>query len=192
MLDLGAAAERILGPTLAAEGLTIDGYSPSSITFRDERRVIELSYYREDLTPWLHVELGLRGSSGQLTVALWRLFPEVEALAARETCEFDSAELLEARLVEIRDDWLGRLIWPVFEKPERFRAGWLAQQAESEKRYEADVRRERLVQARWAYDHDNLARAVEQYTLAGLDDLTAADRRRYTMARRGLTSRARD
>jgi hypothetical protein len=46
------------------------------------------------------------------------------------------------------------------------------------------VRKQRIDQARWAYDHGDPAKAVEQYTLAGISDLTAADRRRYTMARR--------
>jgi hypothetical protein len=110
MLDLGAAAERILGPTLVAQGFTIDDYSQSSITFRDERRIIELSYYPEDPTPWLSVVLGLREPAGQLTVALWRLFPEVAALSARESSQFSSADQLDARLAVIRDNWLETLI----------------------------------------------------------------------------------
>ena len=184
VLDLGAASQQILGPTLAAHGFSVDGASESSIVYRDETRSIELGYYPEDPTPWLNVVLGLRTSGAELLVGLWRLYPEVSAAVAPGVGRFDSAESLDARLTTIRDDWLERLILPAFNQPERFRLAWRAQRDESEQTYEADVREQRLTQARWAYDHGDLPRAVEQFTLAGVDGLSAADRRRYVMASR--------
>jgi hypothetical protein len=79
VIDLGVAAQRVLGPTLVGEGFSIDGSSEWSVTFRAERRSIELSYYPEDPTPWLNVVLELWDSHAQMVVALWRLYPEVAA-----------------------------------------------------------------------------------------------------------------
>jgi hypothetical protein len=186
VIDLGAAAQRVLGSTLLGEGFTIDGSSEWSITFRDECRSIELSCYREDPTPWLNVVLGLRVSDAQMTVALWQLYPDVAALASLETGRVDSPELLTARLEMVRDEWLPTLIWPAFEQPERFREAWRAQRREAEERYVADVLRQRLQQARRAYDRGDFATAVEKYTLAGVAGLSAADNRRYVMARRRI------
>lgn len=189
MIDLGRAAQRVLGPTLFDEGFSIDGSSEWSITFRDERRSIELSCYREDPTPWLNVVLGLRDSEAQMTVALWRLYPDVAALGFLETGRVDSRELLAARLEMVRDEWLPSLVWPAFEQPERFREVWLAQRCESEQTYVANVLRQRLLRARRAYERGDFAAALEHYTQAGLADLSAVDNRRYVMARRSVEGR---
>lgn len=185
VIDLGVAAADVLTPTLADRGFVVDGSSSSAITFRDEQRLIELSYYPEDRTPWLSVVLGLRQAEVEIAVALWRLFPAVPGLAAVETSQFSSIGTLRSRLVKVRDAWLDEYIWPAFAQPERFRRAWLDQQDEAEQRYRTDVLQQRLRQARAAFDRGNLQQAAEQYTLAGLDELSAADRRRYVVARRG-------
>ncbi|WP_375431310.1 hypothetical protein [uncultured Friedmanniella sp.] len=182
-VDLGKAAGDVLGQTLADQGFVVDGSSSSAVTFRDEQRLLELSYYPEDPTPWLSVVLGLRETSAELRVALWRLFPEAPRLAAAENGQFSSSETLVDRLVTVRDAWLDQYIWPAFEQPERFRRAWLAQQDEAEQRYQAGVQDQRLRQARSAFDRGDLPEAVEQYPLAGIDSLSAADRGRYIRAR---------
>lgn len=184
VLDLGAETKRVLGPALADRGFSVDGSSEFSITYRDETRSIELGYYPEDPTPWLNVVLGLRVAGAELLVGLWRLCPEVSASQAPAVGRFDSVESLDARLVTVRDDWLDRLILPAFERPELFRVAWAEQRAETEQRFAKDVRDQRLAQARWAYEHDDFELAVEQFTLAGVEELSAADRRRLVMARR--------
>lgn len=189
-IDVGAAGTRLLGPTLFGEGFSVDECSTWSITFRDERRSLELSCYREDPTPWLNVVLGLRTSDEHMSVALCRLYPDVAALRSLAMCRIDSAELLVTRLEMVHDSWLPALIWPAFEQPERFLKAWQARRREAEETYVADALQQRLLRARWAYDRGEFAKAVEQYALAGLPDLSAADNRRYVLARRHSNPRS--
>lgn len=114
------------------------------------------------------------------------MYPDVAALAFLETGRVDPPELLAARLEMVRDEWLPTLIWPAFEQPEHFRETWQAQRRAAEERYAADVLRQRLLWARWAYDRGDLAKTVKEYALAGVAGLSAADNRRYVMARRRI------
>lgn len=176
--NLGEVAEQVLGPVLSEEGLAVDEYSSTSITYRDEKRVIELSYYPEDLHPWLNVVLSLVQSGGLLRVALWRLYSEAEA----PPLGFDSVDALRQSLLTVRGEWLDRLIWPAFRDPDRFRHAAVAELDEVHRNYVGSQREERLAQARWAFKRGSFLEAAEKY--AGILDLSAADKRRYVLAQR--------
>lgn len=188
--DLAAAVARVLAPTLAASGFGITEASSTVVTLKRERSALRLSYNREDLPrPWLSVTIGVSVVVGNLPalVALWRAFPEEGELQDPDLLGFVTQGDLEERLVRVRDDWFPRFIAPALTSETRLPIALMEQERELLVDHEALQHEQHLRNARSLFDGEDYPGALEAYVLAGVDTLSAADRRRLAIARRNLS-----
>jgi hypothetical protein len=187
--NLAAAVDRVLAPSLATAGFAVTDASDSVVTLVGDRVALRLSYNREDLPrAWLSVTVGRNDARGTLPafVALWRAFPEEEELQGPESMRFGTDEELEQRVVRVRDDWFPRFIAPAFATETRIPTALLEQEGELLSEHEALEREQHLRNARSLFDAEDYERAAAAFVLLGVETLSAADRRRLALARRGL------
>jgi hypothetical protein len=190
--DFPNTVKRILGQTMFQLGYVIRDEDDAHIAYVDDRSVISLSYTLEELpTPWLSVTVGLSGIPVEALrpIALWRAYPDVPELQVPATMEFNSQQSLVARIERVRDDWLPKLILPLFVDDSRLWAAWgeLSREINEEGIENA---RQMLVQqirrARQRFDTGDYEGAIQIYAACSPASLTAADRRRFAMARKLL------
>ena len=121
-----------------------------------------------------------------LEVPLWRAYPAVPELRDPAVIEFDSQRALEGKIAHFHDVWLPGLVVPLLDDEARLRSVWLQMSRDLDDEYDRRVREQELRRARRMYDAGDYRGAFDAYVLYGVDTLSAADRRRYVMARRFL------
>ena len=187
--NLGATVRHLLDPALSDLGFALAVEEESHVSYVCGRYAITLEYGLEELpVPWLVLTVDFFDTSDgtPLRVALWRAYPDVVELRDPAVVRFNSQQSLEAQIATIRDEWLSRFIVPLIGDEERLRAVWLETERELDDEYNRRVREQELRRARRMYDAGDYRGDFDAYVLYGVDTLSAADRRRYVMARRFL------
>lgn len=185
--DLATAAHRVLAPGMTSAGYVVNEASRTAVTLVGAQNFLRLSYLREDLpNPWLVVTIGKAAAAGgaPIFVALWRVFPDAGELQDPERLRFRSQDELEAILVRIRDSWFPRYIAPAFASEVDIPLAIMEQEREMIRHHEALTRMQHIQVARSQFDRKHYQDAITAYILAGAESLSAADRRRLTVARR--------
>lgn len=187
--NLADAVDRVLAPTLSGLGFDVRDATDTVVTLIGARRGVRLSYNREDLPhAWLSVTAGVSDAVGEPPrfVALWRAYPDRAELQDPSLMAFSSQEELDQRLAHVRDNWFPRFVLPLMESEDRLGAVLLEQESELLEEHDRLRVERHLRQARALFDAGDYQGAVDSYGMAGIETLSAADTRRFVIARRHL------
>lgn len=187
--DLSAAVEEELGRVLRAAGFATGQANRTEATFVRGLEALSFEYLPEDVPrPWIIVRLGRRDGPEESPwfVALWRVYPDVEALQDPSRTAFDSEDSLRSALRLIRDDWMGTYIVPGLGDDLRLRAVRADQEREIAEEHVRLANDQHLRRARACFDEGDFDGAIVQFGIYGPDRLSAADRRRLAIARRSI------
>lgn len=181
------AVRRVIGGWLQDEGFSEVADSDTRVTFRRGGVAISVAYWVEDMpAPSVAVDLGFAGDDGAYRmVGLWRALGDEDPTRLHTQWSFSDEESLIALLCRMVDV-LGRRMLDICDSEGTLRDLWVCQTEEAEAEYLMEEHEARLRLARNAFDQGHFGDAIDGFVLAGLDRLSAADRRRVSVARKGL------
>lgn len=177
----------VLTPVMASRGFVSADWHPSFLHYRRGRTWVSFAYEGwDEPVRYLSILLALEDSGGRtMSVGLWRDLPEDVDDAEYWNSGFSS----ERELREVLDRVVRELMphaTALWDSDERLAALIAERRVEVEHEYLQNADESELINARRVFREGRYSEACEVYDRIGPDQLSAADRRRFYIARQQL------